>query len=239
MGVVRRLEASELAARIDHTNLNPDATVRDIERLCAEARDHGFRAVVVNPIWVPHAVKFLKGMEIRVCATINVPMGGSTTLAKVVEIRNLRAMGCDEVDFMVNVGYLKSGMLEEFRRDVEEQVRAAEGMVTKAILETAVLTEQEVVLGARLCEEAGVDYVKNSTGWGKGGPATVEIIRLLRSSVSPRVRVKASGGIRDAATALALIEAGADLIGTSRGVEIVKGLASMTAERNASSARPK
>jgi deoxyribose-phosphate aldolase len=125
---------------------------------------------------------------------------------------------------MVNVGYLKSGMLEEFRRDVEEQVRAADGMVTKAILETAVLTEDETVLAARICEEAGVDYVKNSTGWGKGGPATVEVIRLLRRSVSPKVRVKASGGIRDAKTAIALIEAGADLIGTSRGVDIVRGM---------------
>jgi deoxyribose-phosphate aldolase len=99
-------------------------------------------------------------------------------------------------------------------------------MVTKAILETAVLTEDETVLAARICEEAGVDYVKNSTGWGKGGPATVEVIRLLRRSVSPKVRVKASGGIRDAKTALALIEAGADLIGTSRGVDIVKGMES-------------
>jgi deoxyribose-phosphate aldolase len=218
------MDVRELAARIDHTNLNPDATIRDIERLCEEAKQYGFRAVVVNPIWVPHAVRLLRGTEVRVCAAINFPIGGSTTLAKVVEIRNLKAMGCDDVDFMVNVGYLKSGMLEEFRRDVEEQVRAADGMVTKAILETAVLTEDETVLAARICEEAGVDYVKNSTGWGKGGPATVEVIRLLRRSVSPKVRVKASGGIRDAKTALALIEAGADLIGTSRGVEIVRGM---------------
>jgi len=220
------MDVRELAARIDHTNLNPDATIRDIERLCDEAKQYGFRAVVVNPIWAPHAVRLLRGTEVRVCAAINFPIGGSTTLAKVVEIRNLKAMGCDDVDFMVNVGYLKSGMVEEFRRDVEEQVRAADGMVTKAILETAVLTEDETVLAARICEEAGVDYVKNSTGWGKGGPATVEVIRLLRRSVSPKVRVKASGGIRDAKTALALIEAGADLIGTSRGVEIVKGMES-------------
>ena len=218
------MDVRELAARIDHTNLNPDATIKDIERLCEEAKQYGFRAVVVNPIWVPYVVRLLRGTEVRVCAAINFPIGGSSTLAKVVEISNLKAMGCDDVDFMVNVGYLKSGMLEEFRRDVEEQVRAADGMVTKAILETAVLTEDETVLAARICEEAGVDYVKNSTGWGKGGPATVEVIRLLRRSVSPKVRVKASGGIRDAKTAIALIEAGADLIGTSRGVDIVRGI---------------
>jgi deoxyribose-phosphate aldolase len=218
------MDVRELAARIDHTNLNPDATIRDIERLCEEAKQYGFRAVVVSPIWVPYVVRLLRGTEVRVCAAINFPIGGSSTLAKVVEIRNLKAMGCDDVDFMVNVGYLKSGMLEEFRGDMEEQVRAADGMVTKAILETAVLTEDETVLAARICEEAGVDYVKNSTGWGKGGPATVEVIRLLRRSVSPKVRVKASGGIRDAKTALALIEAGADLIGTSRGVDIVRGI---------------
>jgi deoxyribose-phosphate aldolase len=218
------MDVRELAARIDHTNLNPDATIKDIERLCEEAKQYGFRAVVVNPIWVPYVVRLLRGTEVRVCAAINFPIGGSSTLAKVVEISNLKAMGCDDVDFMVNVGYLKSGMLEEFRRDMEEQVRAADDMVTKAILETAVLTEDETVLAARICEEAGVDYVKNSTGWGKGGPATVEVIRLLRRSVSPKVRVKASGGIRDAKTALALIEAGADLIGTSRGVDIVRGI---------------
>ncbi|MEM2832408.1 MAG: deoxyribose-phosphate aldolase, partial [Candidatus Caldarchaeum sp.] len=144
-------------------------------------------------------------------------------LTKAVEIREAIADGCEEIDFMINVGYLKSGMVDEFRRDVETVVEAADGRIVKAILETAILSEEEVRLAARICEEEGVNYVKNSSGWGKGGPATVEVVKLLRSSVSKRVGVKASGGIRDFATAVKLVEAGADLLGTSRGVQIVTG----------------
>ncbi|MEM3096923.1 MAG: deoxyribose-phosphate aldolase, partial [Nitrososphaerota archaeon] len=179
--------------------------------------------VVVNPIWVKHATTQLSGSDAKVCAALNFPIGASTTLSKVVEIRNVVADKCDEIDFMINVGYLKSRMLDDFRRDVEMVVRAADGRVVKAILETAILTEDEVRLAARVCEEAGVHYIKNSSGWGKGGPATVEIVRLMRSSVGQRVGVKASGGIRDLETAEKLLEAGADLLGTSRGVQIVKG----------------
>ncbi len=218
-----RFSAKDLARRIQHTNVAPDATRGDIEKLCKECIEYGFSAAVVNPIWVKSAVSLLKGTDVKVCAALNFPIGGSTTLAKVVEVRDVVAAGCDEIDFMINVGYLKSGMVEEFRNDVEAIVRAADGRVVKAILETAILSEDEVRLAARLCEEAGVDYIKNSTGWGKGGPATVDIIRLMRSSVSPKVRIKASGGIRDFKSAVELLEAGADLLGTSRGVQIVKG----------------
>lgn len=212
-----------VASRIQHTNVSPEASQNDIERLCNECLELGFNAVVVNPTWVRHAVKICGENGVKVVAALNFPIGGSTTLAKVVEIRNVVADGCDEVDFMVNVGYLKSHMLDEFRRDVEMVVEAADGRVVKAILETAILTEEETRLAARICEEAGVHYIKNSSGWGRGGPATVEIVKLMRSSVSPRVGVKASGGIRDLETAEKLLEAGADLLGTSRGVQIVKG----------------
>lgn len=212
-----------MASKIQHTNVAPEATVRDIEKLCRECVEYGFNAAVVNPIWVRHALRLLKGSGVKVSAALNFPIGASTTLSKVVEIRNLAAYGCDELDFMINLGYLKSGMLEEFRRDVELVVEAAEGMVVKAILETAVLTEEELGAAARICEEAGVHYIKNSSGWGRGGPATVEIIKLMRSLVSPKVGIKASGGIRDRATAEALLDAGADLLGTSRGVQIVTG----------------
>jgi len=214
----------DLAKRIQHTNVAPDATAADIGRLCSECLEYGFDAAVVNPIWASHARKILRNSGVKVCVALNFPTGGSTTLAKVVEIRNLAAMGVDEIDFMVNVGYLKSGMLDPFREDVEEMVRAAEGMTVKAILETAVLTPEEVRVAAQICEESGVHYVKNSTGWGKGGPATVEIIRFLRETVSPKVKIKASGGIRDAKTALELLSAGADLIGSSRSVQIVSGV---------------
>jgi deoxyribose-phosphate aldolase len=212
-----------IASKIQHTNVSPEATRDDIEKLCRECIQYGFDAVVVNPIWVRHAYNMLKGSGVKVCAALNFPIGASSTLSKVVEIRSIVADGCDEVDFMINVGYLKSGMLQEFRRDVEAIVEAAGGRTGKAILETAILTEDELREAARICEEAGVHYIKNSTGWGRGGPATVEIIRLMRSLVGPRVGVKASGGIRDLTTAEALLEAGADLLGTSRGVQIVTG----------------
>ncbi len=218
-----RYSVKEVASRIQHTNVAPDATLKDIERLCRECVEYGFNAAVVNPIWVRDAVRFLRGTDVKVSVAINFPIGGSSTVSKVVEIRNAVADGADEVDFMINVGYLKSGMLDEFRRDLEEIVRAADGRPTKAILETAILTREELEKAAKICEEVGVSYIKNSTGWGKGGPATVEIIRLMRSLVGPKVGVKASGGIRDFETAVALLEAGADLLGTSRGPQIVKG----------------
>jgi deoxyribose-phosphate aldolase len=218
-----KYSAEQLASKIQHTNVAPEATVRDIERLCRECIEYGFNAAVINPIWVGHAVKLLKDSGVKVSAALNFPIGGSTTLSKIVEIRNLAAHGCEELDFMINVGYLKSGMLSEFRRDIEMVVEAAEGMAVKAILETSILSEEEIRVAARICEESGVHYIKNSSGWGRGGPATVEMIRFMRSLVSPKIGVKASGGIRDRATAEALLEAGADLLGTSRGVQIVKG----------------
>lgn len=222
--IVAKFSREFVASRIQHTNVTPEATRKDIEKLCREALEYGFNSVVVNPIWVKTAVSLLKGSGVKVSAAINFPIGASTTLSKVVEIRSMVADGCDEFDIMVNVGLLKSGLLDEFRKDVEMIVEAADGRIVKAILETSILTEDELKIACRVCEEAGVHYVKNSSGWGKGGPATVEVIKLLRSLVSPKVKVKASGGIRDFETAEKLLEAGAELLGTSRGVQIVTGL---------------
>ncbi|MCS6787802.1 MAG: deoxyribose-phosphate aldolase [Aigarchaeota archaeon] len=226
-----QLRPQDLAPKIQHTNLNPDATRRDIERLCEECVRYGFDAAVVNPIWVRDAKRLLRGTEVKVCAVVNIPLGGSTTLAKVVEVRNAVAMGCDEVDFMIAVGYLKSGMIEVFREDTEAMVEAAEGRVVKAILEFALLTEDELRTAARVCEESGVHYLKNSSGWGKGGHATVEVVRAMRSVAGPNMRIKASAGIRDYRTAAALVEAGADLLGTSAGVQIVTGAAAESGDQ--------
>ncbi|HID04180.1 MAG TPA: deoxyribose-phosphate aldolase, partial [Aigarchaeota archaeon] len=159
---------SDIASRIQHTNVSPDATLKDIEKLCRECIEYGFDAAVVNPIWVKEAKRLLRGSGVKVCVALNFPIGASSTLSKVVEIRSSLADGCDEIDFMINVGYLKSGLLDLFRKDVEEVVKAADGRVVKAILETAILTDEELRTAARICEEAGVDYIKNSTGWGKG-----------------------------------------------------------------------
>lgn len=233
----REWSVEEVASRIQHTNVSPDATLADIKRLVREAVEHGFDAVVVNPIWAKHARDLTQGTGVKLVVAFNFPDGGSSTLAKVVEVRNLHAYRVEEIDFMINTSYLKSGMIKEFRRDLEAIVEAAEGMVTKAILETAILTPQETATAARIAEEAGVDYIKNSTGWGKGGPATPEIIRYMRSLVSPRVRIKASGGIRDFKTAVALLESGADLLGTSRGVQIVESARQGRLERPEDKAR--
>ncbi len=220
--MAREWSVEEVASRIQHTNVSPDATLSDVKKLVEEAVRYGFDAVVVNPIWAKHAKDLARGTGVKVAVAFNFPDGGSTTLAKVVEVRNMLAYGVDEIDFMINTSYLKSGMLDEFRADLEAIVEAAEGMVVKAILETAILTPEEIATAARIAEEVGVHYIKNSTGWGKGGPATPEIIRYMRSLVSPKVRIKASGGIRDFKRAVELLEAGADLLGTSRGVQIVE-----------------
>ncbi|MEM0441081.1 MAG: deoxyribose-phosphate aldolase [Candidatus Caldarchaeum sp.] len=212
-----------IASRIQHTNVSPDATRKDIEKLCRECVQYGFSSAVVNPIWVKTAVNLLRGTSVKVSAALNFPIGASSTIAKAVEIRNCVAAGCDEFDIMLNIGYLKSGMIDEFRKDVETMVESADSRIVKAILETSILTPEELKVAAQICEECGVHYIKNSSGWGKGGPATPEVIRLLRSLVSSKVGVKASGGIRDRETAVKLLEAGADLLGTSRGVQIILG----------------
>jgi len=219
-----RYTIEEVASRIQHTNVSPDASLSDIEKLCKECVEYGFNAAVINPIWVKEAKRFLQGTDVKVCVALNFPIGASTTLAKVVEVRNVIADGCDEIDFMINVGYLKSRLYELFKQDLEEVVKASDGRVTKAILETAILTEEEIRKAAKICEEVGVQFIKNSTGWGKSSPATVDIIKLMRASVSQRVKIKASGGIRDFKKAVELLEAGADLLGTSSGVQIIRGV---------------
>ncbi len=211
-----------VAKRIQHTNVNPDATLNDIKRLVEEALTYGFNAVVVNPIWSSYARKLLEGTGVKLVVAFNYPHGGDSIFSRLSEIKNLLADDVDEIDFMINVGYLKSGLIKEFKREMELMVEYSGNMVTKAILETNILTRKEIEIAARISEEAGIDYVKNSSGWGKGGPATPEIIRLLRSLVSERVGVKASGGIRNFERAVQLLEAGADLLGTSRGVQIIE-----------------
>ncbi|GED58956.1 deoxyribose-phosphate aldolase [Brevibacillus formosus] len=207
---------------IDHTLLKPDATQEMIDKLCAEAREHDFMSVCVNPYWVKRSAELLAGSNVKVCTVIGFPLGASTIESKAAETRDAIANGATEVDMVLNVGALKSGDLETVKKDIAAVKQAAGDILLKVILETCLLTEEEKVVACKLSVEAGADYVKTSTGFSTGG-ATVEDIALMRKTVGPNVGVKASGGVRDGETAVAMIEAGASRIGTSSGVSIVTG----------------
>ena len=205
---------------IDHTVLRPDATKSDVLRLCQEAKEHRFTVIFVPPCYVDEAVTALSGTAIRVGIPIGFPLGGHTTKTKVAEAVEAVARGAQVLDMVINVSRLKSGDREYVRQDIAEVVNAAPGIEHKVILETCYLTQQEKRTACQLVVEAGADYVKTSTGFGPAG-ATVEDVRLMKETVAGRVKVKASGGIRDWKTTLAMLEAGADRIGTSASLAII------------------
>jgi len=215
------LSPEALALKVHNTLVAPEATLADLRGFCDEAKKYSFGAVVVQGCWTSQVKSFLAGSGVKLSVGVGFPMGGVTAEAKVAEVVQTAGLGADMFDYMPNIGFLKSGMDEEFKGEVAEVVNAAGGRPVRVMLEFAILNGAEKVRGARLCEAAGVAGVKNSSGWGRGGPATVEDIKLLRSSVSPKVHVKASGGIRDLDNALALIDAGADYLGTRSGAAIV------------------
>lgn len=210
-----------LAKYIDHTLLKPESTEKDILRLCLEAKKYRFKAVCVNPYYVPTAAKALEGTDVQVATVVGFPLGSTSTFAKVCETKEAILNGATEIDMVLNIGALKSKKELDLYHDIKSVVKAASGKaLVKVILETGLLTDEEKQLACRIAKEAGADFVKTSTGFGSGG-ATVEDVRLLRETVGETMGVKASGGIRDAKTALAMIEAGANRIGTSAGVNIV------------------
>ncbi len=213
----------EIARLIDHTLLRPDATRQQIEKLCAEAREHGFATVCVNPAWVGHCARLLSGAETRVCTVVGFPLGATLTEVKAFETQRVIADGACEVDMVMNVGALKSADYRLVERDIAAvaDVCRRAGAVSKVILETALLTDDEKVKAAVLAKAAGADFVKTSTGFASGG-ATAEDVALLRRVVGPAMGVKASGGVRDLRSAQAMLEAGADRIGASVGVKIVQ-----------------
>ncbi len=211
----------DLASLIDHTLLRPESTRDDLRRLCREAQEYRFQVVFVPAWFLKEAVDLLAGTVLRVGVPIGFPFGAQTTRAKVHEAREAQAAGALELDMVLNIGRLKSGDQEAVRNDIAEVVQATPGAGHKVILETCYLTREEKVLACRLAVQAGADYVKTSTGFGHGG-ATVEDVRLMKETVTGRAKVKASGGIRDLKTVLALLDAGADRIGTSAGVTIME-----------------
>ena len=211
----------DIAKYIDHTVLAADARKEKIEALCKEAYQNGFASVCVNSCWVSLAAKLLEGTEVKVCTVVGFPLGAMDSVSKADEARNAVRNGADEIDMVINIGFLKSGMYDEALEDIREVRKATEGKTLKVIIETCLLTDEEKRKAYELSEEAGADFVKTSTGFSTGG-ATVEDVALMKSVVGDRLRVKASGGIRDYKTAKAMIEAGASRIGASAGVRIVE-----------------
>lgn len=207
---------------IDHTLLKPNATPEQIRQLCAEADENGFASVCVNPAYVPLAAQLLKDSAVRVCTVIGFPLGMNATAIKAAEARQAVLDGADELDMVIQVGQLKSGNLQYVEDDIRAVVEAGGGKLIKVIIETALLTDEEKVVACQLAQKAGADYVKTCTGF-SGGAANVHDIALMRQTVGPDMGVKASGGVRDYASAVALIEAGATRIGTSSGVAIAAG----------------
>lgn len=205
---------------IDHTVLRPDATKEDVLRLCQEAKEFRFSVVFVPPCYVDDAVATVEGTAILVGIPIGFPLGGHTTKTKVAEAIEAVARGARVLDMVINVSRLKSDDHEYVRQDIAEVVKATPGVEHKVILETCYLTQREKRIACQLVVEARADYVKTSTGFGAAG-ATVEDVRLMKEAVAGRVKVKASGGIRDWKTTLAMLEAGADRIGTSASLAIV------------------
>jgi len=213
----------ELSKCIDHTILKPDTTPGDIEKLCAEAKGHGFATVFVPSCYIRLAASLLRKSGVKVGAAVGFPLGWATTQTKMAEARQAVKHGAREVDMVMNIGALKAGNHDLVKKDIRKVVRTVGRSVpVKVILETGLLSDAEKVTACELAEKAGAEYVKTSTGTGHGG-ATVEDIRLMRKAVGDRMKVKAAGGIRTYEQARALLEAGADRIGTSAGVEIVRG----------------
>ena len=211
-----------IASYIDHTLLKPDATGEQIDQLCAEAREYGFASVCVNPYYVARCVKNLKGTDVKVCTVVGFPLGATTAESKAFEALQAIASGAKEIDMVMNVCAMKSGHTKAIEQEMKALAAAVEGQaILKVIIETCLLTDEEKTQACRIARRSGADFVKTSTGFSTGG-ATVEDVALMRKAVGTKLGVKASGGIRDYATAKAMIEAGATRIGASAGVEIVR-----------------
>ncbi len=217
----------ELASRIDHTILKPEAIAVMIDRLCDEAAEYGFAAVCVNPVWVERCVARLSRTGVRVAAVAGFPLGASLPAVKAEEARRAAESGAREIDMVVRLGDLVAGDTGPVIEDIAAVVRAARACgpdrLVKVILETAALNEDQIAAGCRCAVQAGADYVKTSTGFHPAGGATVRAVQLLARHAAG-LKVKASGGIRDLASAIAMLDAGADRLGCSAGVQIVRQL---------------
>lgn len=212
----------DYAKMIDHTLLKPEASQEQVKKLCREAAEYGFHSVCVNSCYVSFCADLLKDSDVKVCTVIGFPLGAMSSAGKAAEAAAAVKDGADELDMVINVGMIKSGDWEYVRRDIEEVVKAAGSRaLVKVILETCLLTDDEKRIACRVCREAGAAYVKTSTGFSTGG-ATAADVRLMREEAGDSMGVKASGGIRSLKDAEEMATAGADRIGTSSGIAIVR-----------------
>jgi deoxyribose-phosphate aldolase len=214
-------DASQLAQVIDHTLVRPDATLDDLATACEEAKKYGFACVVVNGGHVARAHELLSGTPVKVCTVVGFPHGANTTTVKIVEAMEAMKNGAVEFDIVLNLGMVKSHKFDVAGHDLKNVIVMTPLMVHKAIIETGSLTPEEITYVSQLAMHAGAEFIKTSTGYGPRG-ATVEDIRLIRQAVGSSCRIKASGGIKDLASVTALIEAGAERIGTSAGAAIME-----------------
>ncbi|MFB5662111.1 deoxyribose-phosphate aldolase [Alteribacillus sp. HJP-4] len=212
----------KLARMIDHTLLKPDATETQVKKLAEEAKNNNFASVCVNPSMVASAYSVLRDSNVKVCTVIGFPLGASMPEVKAFETKSTIANGAKEVDMVINIGALKSGNEAAVKADIEAVIAAAkaEDVLVKVILETVLLNDNEKKTASRIAVEAGADFIKTSTGFAGGG-ATIEDVKLMKSIAGNNAKVKASGGVRDKQTALAMVEAGAERIGTSSGIAII------------------
>ncbi len=214
------MDKKTIASMIDHTLLKPEATPAQVEKLCAEAAEYHFASVCVNPVYIPLAARLLKDTGVKVCCVVGFPLGAIAPEQKAAEAASCAAMGAEELDMVIHIGAAKAGDWALVQRDIVGVVKAAAGRTVKVIIETCLLTDEEKVKACEAAKAAGAHFVKTSTGFSTGG-ATTHDIALMRKTVGPEMGVKASGGIRDYATAMAMIEVGANRIGASAGIEIV------------------
>lgn len=212
-----------IAPYIDHTLLKPETTLKQIEKLCAEAKENQFFSVCVNSFWVPKCKELLKNSSVKVCSVIGFPLGAMSTAAKSFETTWCVDNGADEIDMVINVGALKDNQLDLVTEDIKAVVTAAKGKTVKVILETCLLTHDEKVKACEASLAAGAHFVKTSTGFSSAG-ATLDDVTLMKKIVGNKMKVKASGGIKNSDQAKAYIAAGAERLGTSSGIEIIKGL---------------
>lgn len=217
------MNKKDLARMIDHTLLRPYATIREIEKLCEEAKKYSFYSVCVNPYYIPFVKEFLNGTDIKICTVIGFPLGANTTKVKVYEVREALSLGAEEFDMVINLGALKDRKKEYLIKEIKEIVEAAEGNTVKVIIETCYLSDEEKIWATEIVKEGGAHFVKTSTGFGTSG-ATESDVKLLKEIAGDKLKVKAAGGIKSLEQALKMIEAGAERIGTSNGVSIINEL---------------